>query len=79
LYGAVSLGLAAVLAYPEDLNRDLPYGNEPGLPIVVKHVLNYELGKELQMSQWNTIPLSQAQRDCTSNTDTFECPVNGRS
>ncbi|KAJ7851597.1 hypothetical protein B0H14DRAFT_2581267 [Mycena olivaceomarginata] len=60
LYGAVSLGLAAVLAYPEDLNRDLPYGNEPGLPIVVKHVLNYKLGKELQMSQWNTIPLSQA-------------------
>ncbi|KAJ7767085.1 hypothetical protein B0H14DRAFT_2633143 [Mycena olivaceomarginata] len=48
LYGAVSLGLAAVLAYPEDLNHDLPYGNEPGLPIIVKHVLNYELGKELQ-------------------------------
>ncbi|KAJ7787750.1 ribonuclease H-like domain-containing protein [Mycena olivaceomarginata] len=63
LYGAVSLGLAAVLAYPEDLNRNLHYGNEPGLANIVKHVLNYDLGKELQVSQWNAIPLSQAQRD----------------
>ncbi|KAJ7363736.1 ribonuclease H-like domain-containing protein [Mycena albidolilacea] len=63
LYGAVSLGLAAVLAYPKDLNCNLPYGNEPGLPIFIKHVLNYELRKELQMSQWNTIPLLQVQQD----------------
>ncbi|KAF8190652.1 ribonuclease H-like domain-containing protein [Mycena galopus ATCC 62051] len=63
LYCVTSLGLASVLAYPKDLNPDLPYGNEPGLAKIVEHVLHYDLEKELQTSAWNSIPLSEAQQE----------------
>ncbi|KAJ7871226.1 ribonuclease H-like domain-containing protein [Mycena olivaceomarginata] len=63
LYCAASLGLASVLAYPKDLNPHLPYGNEPGLRPIIRHVLHYDLSKDLQVSPWDSIPLSEQQRD----------------
>lgn len=68
LLSAVSLGHAARLAYPEDILPHLPYGNEPGLFAVVQHVLNMHIQKELQTSAWDSIPLSEAQKNCTSDS-----------
>ncbi|KAK7030573.1 domain-containing protein 2 [Favolaschia claudopus] len=63
LYSAASLGLVARLAYPSEIYTGRPYGNEPGLALTVMHVLNFELPKELQMSEWNAETLSDAQKN----------------
>ncbi|KAJ7788241.1 ribonuclease H-like domain-containing protein [Mycena olivaceomarginata] len=62
-YCVASLGLASVLAYPKDLNPHLPYGNEPGLSSIIRHVLHYDLSKDLQVLLWDSIPLSEQQWD----------------
>ncbi|KAJ7225312.1 ribonuclease H-like domain-containing protein [Mycena pura] len=62
LLSVASLGLLIKLAYPLDIHRKLPYGNEPALSIVVRHALGYQLGKELQNSAWDSITLSEAQK-----------------
>jgi hypothetical protein len=68
LYCVASLGLASILTYPKDLNPHLLYGNEPGLSHIIWHVLHYNLSKDLQVSLWDSIPLSEQQQDCTSDS-----------
>ncbi|KAF8146247.1 ribonuclease H-like domain-containing protein [Mycena galopus ATCC 62051] len=63
LLSVVSLGHTARLAYPEDILPELPYGNEPGLVPVVKRALNLHVPKDLQLSAWDSIPLSEAQKN----------------
>ncbi|KAF8172263.1 ribonuclease H-like domain-containing protein [Mycena galopus ATCC 62051] len=63
LFSVVSLGHAARLAYPEDILPLLPYGNEPGLAPVVERALNFRIPKDLQVSAWDLIPLSEAQQN----------------
>ncbi|KAJ7274271.1 hypothetical protein B0H12DRAFT_1066399 [Mycena haematopus] len=63
ILSAVSLGLAGKLAYPNDILPDKPYANEPALGTIVRHVLQYDLSKELQTSPWDSVPLSDAQKE----------------
>ncbi|KAJ7363905.1 ribonuclease H-like domain-containing protein [Mycena albidolilacea] len=67
LFSAVSLGYAARLAYPKDILPNLPYGNEPGLLLVVQRILKLRIGKALQTSAWDSIPLSDEQIHSTSD------------
>jgi hypothetical protein len=62
---AATLGLVARLAYPFDLYPGQPYGQEPGLSLIVRHALHFDLPKQLQQSEWDSENLSDAQKDCT--------------
>ncbi|KAJ6465025.1 ribonuclease H-like domain-containing protein [Mycena sanguinolenta] len=63
LLSVVSLGLVARLAYPTTLLRGVPFANEPGLVVIVSHVLRYKLSKEHQTSDWDAASLSTEQKD----------------
>ncbi|KAJ7802123.1 ribonuclease H-like domain-containing protein [Mycena olivaceomarginata] len=60
---AATLGLVARLAYPFDLYPGQPYGQEPGLSLIVRHALHFDLPKQLQQSEWDSENLSDAQKD----------------
>ncbi|KAJ7367067.1 ribonuclease H-like domain-containing protein [Mycena albidolilacea] len=63
LRSAASLGLVARLAYPLDLHLGKPYGQEPGLLLIVRHALSFDLPKTLQQSEWDSENLSDAQKE----------------
>ncbi|KAJ6464107.1 ribonuclease H-like domain-containing protein [Mycena sanguinolenta] len=41
----------------------VPFANEPGLVVIVSHVLRYKLSKEHQTSDWDAASLSTEQKD----------------
>ncbi|KAJ7229013.1 ribonuclease H-like domain-containing protein [Mycena pura] len=63
LYGAVTLGLMAKLAFPEQIHPKLPYSADPGLTTILPHVLGYSVDKHVQHSDWNVAELSKEQKD----------------
>ncbi|KAF7324248.1 Exonuclease 3'-5' domain-containing protein 2 isoform X1 [Mycena sanguinolenta] len=63
LMSVVSLGLVARLAYPTTLLPGMPFANEPGLAVIVGHVLGYRLSKDQQTSAWDAASLSDEQKN----------------
>ncbi|KAF8216646.1 ribonuclease H-like domain-containing protein [Mycena galopus ATCC 62051] len=63
LVSAISLGLVARLAYPTTVMPGMPFGNEPGLDVIVAESLGYAVSKKEQMSAWDAPELSLEQKN----------------
>ncbi|KAF8184304.1 hypothetical protein K438DRAFT_1974499 [Mycena galopus ATCC 62051] len=63
---AISLGLVARLASPTKIMKGLPFGNEPGLDVIVAESLGYVVSKAETVSVWDTQELTPSQKNYTA-------------
>ncbi|KAF8204139.1 hypothetical protein K438DRAFT_1964512 [Mycena galopus ATCC 62051] len=60
---AISLGLVARLAYPTTIMKGMPFGNEPGLDVIVAESLGYAVSKAETVSAWDAPELTPSQKN----------------
>ncbi|KAF8143229.1 ribonuclease H-like domain-containing protein [Mycena galopus ATCC 62051] len=63
MMSAISLDLVARLAYPTTIMKGMPFGNEPGLDVIVAESLGYAVSKAETVSAWDASELTPSQKD----------------